>query len=474
MYHFETPATDTVAPIHSVAAPAQKSDLWWLAALWRRRFSILAFGVLGALIGLAYGFLATERWVATTQLLIDPRDVRAVQNDLNPQGVMSEAAVAIVESQARVLTSNSVLRRVIQQENLAADPEFNGTPTTAIEEIRHAVRRLWRDPEPADPELEALRELRRGLDARRTERTYVLDVAVASQAPAKSARIANAVASAYLEEQASARSDVARRVSASLSGRLNELRQRVETAEQAVERYKVQNNIVTANGRLVNESQLTEISTQLVAVRARAAEARARYEQIRAAQRAGADGGAFAEAVGSTTVGTLRAQLSEAARQEADLSANLGPRSPQLQAAQAQIRNLRRTIAEEIARLAASAQADLARATANEQALTRSLDNLKREAVTTNQASVRLRELERDLEASRTIYEAFLVRARETGEQERLDTTNARVISEATPPRDRAWPRRSIIVPGALLLGLGFGAFWVLARALLRRHKAAA
>lgn len=472
MYQFETsPPSDTLAKPPSATAPTRALDFWSLNLLRRRRFTILAFGALGALISLGYGFLATERWIATTQLLIDPRDVRAVQNDLNQQGMMSEAAVAIVESQVRVLTSNSVLRRVVQQESLGADPEFNGTPTELVDEIRQSVRAWWLNPEPSDPELEALRELRRRVDARRTERTYVMDVNVTSRAPAKSVRIANAVASAYLDEQAAARSEVARRVSASLSGRLNELRQRVEAAEQAVEKYKVQNNIVTANGRLVNESQLTEISTQLVTARARSAEARARYDQIRAAQRAGADSGAFAEAVGSTTVGTLRAQLAEATRQEADLSANLGPRSPQLQAAQAQIRNLRRVIGEEIARLATSAQADLERAKANEQALARSLDGLKREAVATNQASVRLRELERDLEANRTIYEAFLVRARETGEQERLDTTNVRVISEATLPRDRTWPRRSIIVPAGLLLGLAFGIVWVLGRGLTKRLK---
>ena len=473
MYQFETSPRSGAPAEPASAAPARPLDLWWLHLLRRRRFAILAFGVLGALIGLAYGFLATERWIATTQLLVDPRDVRVVQNDLNQQGVMSEAAVAIVESQVRVLTSNSVLRRVIEQENLAADPEYNGTPIRVFDQLRQAARAWWQAPGASDPDLEALRELRGRVDARRTERTYVMDVNVTSQEPAKAVRIANAVASAYLDEQAAARSEVARRVSASLSGRLNELRQRVEAAEQAVEKYKVQNNIVTANGRLVNESQLTEISTQLVAARARGAEARARYDQIRAAQRSGAGGGAFAEAVGSTTVGTLRAQLAEVTRQEAELGANLGPRSPQLQAAQAQIRNLRRVIGEEIGRLAASAQADLERAQANEQALAGSLEALKREAVATNQASVRLRELERDLEANRTIYEAFLVRARETGEQERLDATNVRVISEATLPRDRTWPRRSIIVPTGLLLGLAFGIVWVLGRGLTKGLKAA-
>ena len=39
-------------------------------------------------------------------------------------------------------------------------------------------------------------------------------------------------------------------------------------------------------------------------------------------------------------------------------------------------------------------------------------------------------------------------------EQERLDTANVRVLSDAQPPQDRAWPpRRLIMLLGALMAG---------------------
>jgi G-rich domain on putative tyrosine kinase len=70
---------------------------------------------------------------------------------------------------------------------------------------------------------------------------------------------------------------------------------------------------------------------------------------------------------------------------------------------------------------------------------------------------VQLRELERELEANRAVYQSYLQRARETAEQEGVDTTNARVITNAVPPIDRSGPPRRLIVTGAAAGGFALG-----------------
>ena len=100
-----------------------------------------------------------------------------------------------------------------------------------------------------------------------------------------------------------------------------------------------------------------------------------------------------------------------------------------------------------------------------EQSLENRLDALKREAVRKSQAIVRLRELQRDVDASRAVFKSFLLRANEMREQERMDTSNVRVISNATFPAEKIWPPRRIFVlatslvpgrwPEAALLGQG-------------------
>lgn len=449
----DTPPATNAAPAAEFAYGASP-----LGFLWRGRALIAASITVAVVAALLFSLVATHRYRAVAQLLISPIDLRVVDKALQQATQTADANVIQVESETRVLTSDKVLQRVVQNEKLAADPEFSGGRSLlsgVIPRLRAAVG-LGNPPAPkGDEELGALRSLQRAVVARRTERTYVVDLMVDTTSPVKSARIANAIATAYLEEQSASRTDAARRVTESLSARLSELKDRVRHAEEQVERYKSENNIVGPAGRLVSEQQLTELNNQLTAAKARTAEAKARYEKT--LQRNGIDAGSTTEAVQSNTVGRLRDQYAAVARQEATLSAELGPRHPWVIEARAQVRNVQRLITEEVARLGDANRIEYERALANETSLAHSFDALKERAKATSMAFVKLRELEREGEASRAVYESFLVRARETREQEQLDSANVRILSDAQPPRDRFWPPRlMILLLGALALG-GFG-----------------
>jgi len=290
-----------------------------------------------------------------------------------------------------------------------------------------------------------------------------VDVSVNSRDPAKAARIANAIAQAYLAEQTDVRSDAARQVSQSLSARLNELKYRVREAEDRVETFKARNNILGASGQLINEQQLSELNKQLGVARARTAAAKARLDQVERLQLSKDETGAFPEAVQSQTVAALRSQYAEVMRREAEQMTSLGQRHPAVIEIQAEAVRLRKMIEDEVHRLALAARSEYESARANEAALAASLETLKNRAVTTNEAMVT--QLERDVQASRAVYESFLVRARETGEQERLDTKNIRVISRAEPPQGRSFPPSNFLLAvGALLIGVGAGSAIVIMR----------
>ena len=436
-------------------APAANFDFQrFLSVIWRDKATILWTTALSLLIAVLFATLVPPRYTATTQILIDPTDLRAVANDLTPANQANDAAVLQVESQVRVLTSDNVLRRVINAELLDRDPEFIG-------------RSSWLGgARYGDDSLTALNALKRAVQVKRAERTYVVDVSVTSRDPAKAARIANAIAQAYLAEQTDVRSDAARQISQSLSARLTELKDRVRQAEDRVETYKARNNILGASGQLVNEQQLSELNNQLGMARARTAAAKARLDQIEHVRIPKEEIGAFPEAVQSQTITALRTQYAEIMRREAEQMTSLGERHPSVIEIQAQAERLRHMIEDEVRRIALSARSEYESARANEAALAANLEKLKGNAVTTNEAMVTLRELERDVAASRAVYESFLVRARETGEQERLDTKNIRVISRAEPPLRRSFPpSNTLLAVGALLIGVCGGTGIVMMRA---------
>lgn len=360
--------------------------------------------------------------------------------------------------------------RVVQKEDLANDPEFRGRRSVLGDFIASLLAPFRRAGRPeASPDLAALRELKRDVTAARSDKSYVVDLTVNSEDPDKSAQLANAITMAYFDEQAAARTAAARRVSNSLVARLAELKSRVQKADEAVATYKSENNLVGAGGLLVPEQQIVELNKLLTAARAHTAETKARYDQVLELQRKGLDAGSTNEAVNSNTIGRLREQYGAAARLEASLSAKLGPLHPDVRDARAQAQKAQRLVNDEIKRVAEADRGDYQSALANEKSLTTRLDGLKRESVETDRASVRLRELEREVEASRAVYEAFLVRARETQEQGRLDTANIRVISDAQAPIERNFPPRRLVMLGGgaaagLMLGVGFAGLGELVR----------
>jgi uncharacterized protein involved in exopolysaccharide biosynthesis len=229
----------------------------------------------------------------------------------------------------------------------------------------------------------------------------------------KAVLVANAVVQAYLDEQSETRQEAARRATTSLSGRLDELRTRVRLSEEKVERFRRDNDLVASGGRLVAEQQLSEVNAQLVLARSRLAEVQARADQTRS-NGGRIDPSASPEVLQSLEARQIRTLMTDLSRQEAELISRLGTRHPQVIDVRAQQAALQRRMDGEITRITQGMRNELDRAIAAERSLSRSLDALKRETSETNQSQVQLRELEREAEVSRTVYQAFLVRALET------------------------------------------------------------
>jgi uncharacterized protein involved in exopolysaccharide biosynthesis/Mrp family chromosome partitioning ATPase len=433
--------------------------------LWQRRVAIAAAAMICACAAVAIGKTLTPKYTATAQLYVDPRELQLVDRELTPRSQDISGLAMVVESQARLITSNSVLLQVIQDTNIDMDPEFGGGESVSILSsllglIGLELRSTGEVKSGQSPALEALN---RHINVKKTDRSFIVDIDVWSYDPAKAAMLANALSNAYLTESKRSQATAARRATTDLSGRLKELQQRLRNADNALAAYKAQNDFVGTQDTLISDQQLSASNQRLAAARALTLDAQAKYDQIESSRRAATDAGAIPEALQSPTIANLRAQYAEARKRYAELTAELGPLHPSLRQMEKQVEDLRRTINEEVDRFAQSAKNDLTRARDFEASLNKALDAQKRQSVQLSQASVRLRELERDVEASRDVYQSFLKRSRETEEQESLNTSSARVIGEATVPHRRTFPPGMSLIA---MIGLVFGALAAVARVI--------
>ncbi|KAF0127886.1 MAG: lipopolysaccharide biosynthesi [Xanthobacteraceae bacterium] len=457
-------------------SPARRADsslssAGLLAAVWPHWMAILALALACAAAAYATSRFMTPRFMATAQIFIDPRGLQVFDNELTPRQQDSNTAINFVESQARIVTSQSVLSRVVDSERLTADPEFNGKggASWAVSLLDRLGMARGGEESLEVRERLALNALYDRVIVRRPERTFVIEVTVRAADAEKAARLANAVSHAYIDSQTAARADAARRATQSLTNRLDELRARVRSAEERAEDFRRQNGLVGTRTQLVSEQQLTDANTQLGQAQARVAEAQARHEQIQISLRSTSQAGALPEAVMSPTIAALRGQQAEARRRLADAQTEFGPRHPTVRNGQAQVADLDRAIADELGRIAQAARADLDRARAAEATQRRTVEQLTTQASSAGQAFVQLRELQREVDVNRNLLNTFLSRSRETSELERVDTSNARIITVAQPPRDRVFPPRGVVMAAAgFTVGAGLGVGLAILLALLK------
>jgi polysaccharide biosynthesis transport protein len=457
---------DRKAPSRSSAG---FSVLELVRLLWRQRVAIAMAALICACAAVAIGKSLAPRYAATAQLYVDPRELQLVDRELTPRTQDLSGLAMVVESQARLITSNSVLLQVIQDTHLDRDPEFGGDSKGILASLLGLFGlEIHSGGESKAGQMAALDVLGRHINVKKTDRSFIVDVEVWSHDPAKAAMLANALSNAYLAESKKSQSTAARRATIDLSSRLKELQERLRNAENTLAAYKAQNNFVGTQDTLISDQQLSASNQRLAQARALTLDAQAKYDQIESSRRAATDAGAIPEALQSPTIANLRAQYAEARKRYAEMTSELGPLHPSLRQMEKQVDDLRRTINEEVERFAQSAKNDLTRARDYEASLNKALEAQKRQSVQLSQASVRLRELERDVDANRDVYQSFLKRSRETEEQETLNTSSARIIGEATVPQRRIFPPAMSLLA---MIGFMFGALaasgWVVAAARL-------
>lgn len=433
----------------------------FLGRRWRLIAGVALLCVVASALVLS---LIPRTYTATAILIVDPRTQKVTQSDAVLGGIGSDAAA--VESQVEILESSTLAKRVVAELGLDRGGEL--TEPAAIERATESLRGLFglaaREPSAAEQRERVLQRFAERLRVRRRGLTYVLEIAYGSGSAETAARVGNALADAYLADQKRQKLEAARSASGLLGARLDDLRSRARDTERAVSTFKNQNGIVDLGAaQTLLDREIAEQSQQLTQAQARGAEAGARYAQARRAMAAGAEGGGtLAEALQSSVVTNLRQQYAQLGAQLADLRNTLGPRHPAVGAAEAQVRTVAGQIRTEIGRLAQGLRNESEAAAARERTLSASLDRLKGQAARRAQARVRLAELEREAQASRTILEQYLLRQKETSEQQNLVSSEARVLTPAAPPLRPSAPKTGLMLvvalAGGLVLGLGAAA----------------
>lgn len=429
-------------------------DLYGLMdTIVRHRWTILASVIVFTALTYAALSVIAPRYSATARIFIDPRPQRTVDNEVVQQA--TGADMALIDSQIELIQSEAVLSRVVKDNKLDADPEF----VTERDDGREASE-------------VALAGLAKATTVGRAENTYVLEIDVTTKQAAKSARLANAIAAAYVADRVASATNVTRDISSAIHGRLAELQKQLHDAEEKVETFKREHNITQTEGQLLGDRALTDLANRQSQAAARVNETRARLQVMQEAMRArGSVGTAVFD--NDSSLGALRIRLAEARQRLAELQQSLGPRHPRIIATREEVTQAERAIRAESERLVAAAQDDYETAASALDKINADLKQATETSFTTNQDMIRLRQLEREAQSVKMVYESFLLRAKETAQQESITANTARVIAEASAPTLPSFPPRKPMLAAGAVFGLFVGLLLAILRDFARGVLAA-
>lgn len=445
------------------SAPISFSDLIErLRGLARRQSRVFLIGPAAAIaIGIVYLLVTPALYTATATLLIDSSTLRVLQSQLQPQGDIPLDTLQ-VGSQVEILGSRKIALAVINQLNLADDPDFidKGTGIAGL-----LGRAGFQASSKVDREQKALDEFLARRSISRGERTYALNISYTARTPALAAKIANAIAEAYIDDQLGAKYQTINRAGAWLQDRINELKAKVNAADRQVLEFKEKNNIVDfggtnatvsagASSRLIGEQQLFELNSQLATARGATGEAKARLDRIEQVRNVDVGEAVVADSLKNEVITRLRNQFLDLSAREANIAVRYGPDHAAAINLRNQMEELRRNIGGELKRIAASYQSDYEIAKTRQENLERTLASLVSEGQVTNRDRLGLAELESSAKIYHAIYNSFLQRYMEAIQQQSFPITDARVISSAVAPTQKSRPIASLVLAIAGTMGM--------------------
>jgi capsular exopolysaccharide synthesis family protein len=444
-------------------------DLHHLWGIIRRRANvILGATILGTVLATIFIFQLTPRYTAEATVMLETRKNQMVDFTSLMAGLTGDQSV--VRSEMEILKSRALADKVAEKLDIDSWPEFNPSLRrpgffeallSPFSWVTNAIRSLTTSSSAA-----ALNEEARTRDRKAAEvsllmsrmeitndgRSYLIKIHAQSTNRNAASLIANTYVDFYLLDQIEAKFDAVKRASGWLNDQLDQLRQKVRDSEHAVEVYKEQNNLTqTTKGTTLSEQQLSELNSQLILATADRAQKESSLAQIRS-------GAESAAVMNSPLVEKLRADEADLRHKKAELSNRYQPSHPTMVNLQSQIDDIKRKIDEESSKTVRSLQGDVAAARAKESSLKEQLANLQKSTNQEGKLDVQLRELQREADANKLLYENFLTKFKQTSSEEDIQQADARLVSSALPPRIPSFPKKTVLIGFSFLVSLLIGA----------------
>jgi capsular exopolysaccharide synthesis family protein len=407
-----------------------RKQVWWVVSFCLTFVTVVAIAT----------FKMKPVYEAVARVEIDVEDT----NVLPFQSMAAEAQYwdmeNYIETRARVLQSESLALETIESLRLDQLREFGGAPAAGPAGSGSA-------PSPRPPALDAF--LSR-LSVTRIRNSRLLAVSFESEDPQLAARVINAHLSNFIEHNFRTRYQATMQASNWLSKQLDDLKGKMEGAEEALVSYERRNQIWAIDERQnITTQKLSDLNRELTTAQADRIQKEANYRLVHTG-----DIDSLPAVRNSAALQGLLSRRADLNSQYTEAVIQFGPKYPKVLRLEAQLQELDQLIEREKRNLTGQVESEYRAAQERERLLRASLERQKSEATQLSEKLVQYNILKREAETNKQLYEGLLQRIKEAGIAAGLRSSNIRVVDPALVPASPSRPKKARNLTLALLIGL--------------------
>jgi polysaccharide biosynthesis transport protein len=392
---------------------------------------------------------------ATARVEIDRDTPGAFRFNESDQGGVYEDLEDYIVTQSKILLSETLALQTVKSMGLDHLPQFGGHPGKPEKSVPAGSDASLMRPPALGPFLSSL-------TVKRVPNSRLLDVTFETTDPVLAARVVNSHLNNFIEQNFRSRFDAATQASNWMAGQLNEMKIKVENAEDARLEYERENQIWTIDEKSdISSEKLGELEKELTEAEADRINKEAVYQL---AQSGNYD--AIAAVRESAVIQDILKQQTALSAQYTDAVSQYGPKFPKVLRIQAQLKDLDQLITREKLNIGNQVEADYRGARQRELLLKQALDEQKAEANQTAEKLVQYSILKREADTNKQLYDGMLQKLKEAGITAGLRSSNIRIVDPALIPNGPSRPNKTRNILMSIMVGLIGG----IGLALLREY----
>ncbi len=425
----------------------------------KRKWSILALALLITLIAGVVVTMMRPVYRATASLLIEQNKSKVLSIEEVYSGISANREY--FQTQAEILKSRELARKVVGKLNLLTHPEFDPRQQEKPFWKKWAESAGYVEPELNSEGIEksVVAKFSRQLSVEPIRLSQLIKVHFESHDRDLSAAVANAVADTYIENDLEARYLMTQKAGEWLSSRLAGLKEKLAQSEKALQDFRERERIVDTKGMALSgiTKQLEDMTRSMVESRMKRAEAESAYNQVKALRASpNPQFDSLPAVVKNPLVARLKETEADSEKKVAELSKRYGKEHPKMVQAEAELKTAKENTRRQVENVVQGLTKEYEAARANEQSQERSMAEVKSQIQGFNRKEFELGVLEREVQSNRQIYEMFVARFKETTATNNMQSTIARVVDPAIPAAGPIKPNKTQIIAIAFVLGLFF------------------